>query len=269
MYDWWQLVLLALIQGLSEFLPISSSAHLVLPAQLFGWADQGLPFDVAVHMGTLIAVLAYFRQDLRELLAGLIPGRDQEQPADAELWKFAVATIPTVVAGVVFNDLIANELRGLGIIAATTLLFGLLLGAAAWQSRARVSNGIQPISWRDAALIGCAQALALVPGVSRSGVTITAALMLGYNAITAARFSFLLSIPIILGAMAFMSAAWLAGESQTVPLLQLLVAMVMAGVSAYATIALFLGLLDRIGLMPFVIYRLVLGAALVLVIFLA
>jgi len=268
-HDWWQIVLLALIQGLSEFLPVSSSAHLVLPAQLFGWVDQGLQFDVAVHMGTLIAVLVYFRDDLVGLLTGLLPGRVAGQPAEAEIWKFAVATVPAVLAGLLLNDIIANELRGLSVIATTTLVFGLFLGVAAWQSRARNSHAIQSISWRDALLIGLAQALALVPGVSRSGVTITAAVMLGYNAGTAARFSFLLSIPIILGAMVFMSAAWLGGESQTVPLLQLLVAMVVAGASAYATIALFLGLLDRIGLMPFVIYRLVLGGALLLVIFLA
>ena len=269
MHDWWQIVLLALIQGLSEFLPVSSSAHLVLPAQLFGWVDQGLQFDVAVHMGTLIAVLVYFRDDLAVLLTGLLPRRVAGQPPEAEIWKFAIATVPAVLAGLLLNDVIANELRGLSVIATTTLVFGLFLGVAAWQSRERDSHAIQNISWRDALLIGLAQALALVPGVSRSGGTITAALMLGYNAGTAARFSFLLSIPIILGAMVFMSAAWLGGASQTVPLLQLLVAMVVAGVSAYATIALFLGLLDRIGLMPFVIYRLALGGALVLVIFLA
>ena len=143
------------------------------------------------------------------------------------------------------------------------------MGLAAWRSSNDCATDIQPVTWRDAVLIGMAQAMALVPGVSRSGVTLTVALLLGYNRATAARFAFLMSIPIIVGAMVFMSTEWLGEAAETVPVVQLLSAMMVSAVSAYATIAIFLGLLTRVGLMPFVVYRLALGIALVLVIVLA
>lgn len=269
MLDWMQLIFLALIQGLSEFLPISSSAHLVLPAQFLGWTDQGLLFDVSVHVGTLLAVLIYFRSDLVRLMQELLPGNDSWSLWDAEIWKFGVATVPAVLMGLLFSDVIASQLRGLQVIAATTLVFGVLLGLAAWRSSNDCATDIQPVTWRDAVLIGMAQAMALVPGVSRSGVTLTVALLLGYNRATAARFAFLMSIPIIVGAMVFMSTEWLGEAAETVPVVQLLSAMMVSAVSAYATIAIFLGLLTRVGLMPFVVYRLALGIALVLVIVLA
>lgn len=264
MLDWIQLVILALIQGLSEFLPISSSAHLVLPGQLLGWRDQGLLFDVAVHGGTLGAVLLYFRADIVQLIYGLFPSRMTGSLWDAEIWKFAVATLPVVIAGLLLSDLIEFQLRGLAVIATTTLFFGLLLGWAAWKCGGIQSGELQQVTWRDAILIGLFQVMALVPGVSRSGITLTAAMLLGYNSATAARFSFLLSIPVILGAITFMSAEWLGGAIPSVPASQLLLAMFVSGVSAYATIAIFLELLQRVGLMPFVVYRLILGAALLL-----
>lgn len=266
MLDWTQLVFLALIQGLSEFLPISSSAHLVLPGQLLGWRDQGLLFDVAVHGGTLGAVLLYFRADIVQLIQGLFPARitNTDSWVDAEIWKFAVATLPVVIAGLLLSDLIETRLRGLAVIATTTLVFGLLLGWAAWKSRSNDSSELQQVTWRDAIVIGLFQVAALVPGVSRSGITLTAAMLLGYNSATAARFSFLLSIPVILGAITFMSAEWFGGAIPSVPASQLLLAMLISGVSAYATIAIFLDLLQRVGLMPFVLYRLILGSALVL-----
>lgn len=264
MLDWTQLVFLALIQGLSEFLPISSSAHLVLPGQLLGWRDQGLLFDVAVHGGTLGAVLLYFRADIVQLIQGLFPDGMTDSWVDAEIWKFAVATLPVVIAGLLLSDLIETRLRGLAVIATTTLVFGLLLGWAAWKSRSNDSSELQQVTWRDAIVIGLFQVMALVPGVSRSGITLTAAMLLGYNSATAARFSFLLSIPVILGAITFMSAEWFGGEIPSVPASQLLLAMLISGVSAYATIAIFLDLLQRVGLMPFVLYRLILGSALVL-----
>ncbi|MDG1065696.1 MAG: undecaprenyl-diphosphate phosphatase [Luminiphilus sp.] len=269
MLDWTQTIILALIQGLSEFLPISSSAHLVLPAQLLFWNDQGLLFDVFVHGGTLIAVMIYFRADLIMLFGTLRPGAAFKAGSGNELWLLAAATIPTVLVGLLFNDAISGGLRGLPVIAFTTLFFGILMGVAAQMGTAQTDSNLGAISWRDACLIGLAQSLALVPGVSRSGVTITAALMLGYNLTTAARFSFLLSIPVILMAMTFMGFTWFAGEARAAPVGQLLIAMLVAGLSAYATIAVFLGILDRIGLMPFVWYRLILGCVLVVVIILS
>jgi len=171
--------------------------------------------------------------------------------------------------GLLFNEIISGSLRNLPVIAFTTLFFGILMGLAARMTSAESHSNHRAISLRDAFFIGLAQSMALVPGVSRSGVTITAALMLGYNLATSARFSFLLSIPVILMAMGFMAFTWSTGETTTAPISQLLIAMLVAGLSAYATIALFLGILDRIGLMPFVWYRLILGCGLVVVIILS
>ncbi len=264
--DWLQTVVLALIQGLSEFLPISSSAHLVLPSQLLGWPDQGLLFDVAVHVGTLAAVMVYFRHDLWVLLGDIYPPLATAEGAGGELWRLAVATVPAVVAGVLLSDTIEQHLRGLEVIAATTIVFGLLLGWSSRRAQHVPAEAQQRVTWSGALIIGCAQMLALIPGVSRSGVTITAALFLGYSSATAARFSFLMSMPIIAGAMLFLGLDALAEGFTRVPVAQMLAAMVVSAFSAYATIALFIGLLGRIGMMPFVWYRLSLGLILLLVI---
>lgn len=275
MVEWLQVWTLALIQGLSEFLPISSSAHLVLPSRLLGWPDQGLLFDVAVHVGTLLAVVLYFWRDVLGLLADIYPPLRRTGDQPGLLWRLVVATVPAVIAGLLLSETVEHYLRGLPVIATTTIVFGLLLG---WSTRyshpaapadaAHVAEA-EHVSWRDACLIGLAQVAALVPGVSRSGITITAALFLGYSPVTAARFSFLLSMPVIVGAMTFMGMDLL-GESPAmrVAVEQLLVAMLVAGLSAYTTIALFIALLARVGMMPFVWYRLGLGAVLIIVILL-
>ena len=274
MIDWSQLILLSLIQGLSEFLPISSSAHLVLPSQLLGWSDQGLLFDIAVHLGTLIALSIYFWRDLIVLLGDIYPPLTATLPSQVnvsrgEFWRLSVATLPTVVVGALFNDFIEAHLRVLPVIATTTIVFGLLLGWSIRFSQYSLSDdGEDAVGWRDAIIIGFAQVLALMPGVSRSGITITAGLFLGYTPMVATRFSFFLSIPVIAGAMLFMGIHLFAGEAVVrFSLGQLFIAMSIAGVSAYASIALFFGLLARIGLMPFVWYRLALGVVLTVVIF--
>ena len=293
--DTLQIITLALIQGLTEFLPVSSSAHLILPSQLFGWSDQGLLFDVAVHAGTLIAVLVYYRDTLRTLLSGafgrregacfpLTEGKDVDRADDPlesdtaatnkdiismrNAWReiacLVVATIPVMLIGFLFADVIDLYFRGLNTIAYATLGFGLLLGVA---YRFRGSDGDeQPMTRLDHALIiGLSQALALIPGTSRSGVTITAASFLGYNIATSARFSFLLSIPVIGGALALMlftQSDALAGGA----IFEITVAMLIAGLSAYVTIAFFVGLVKRVGMMPFVIYRVLLAALLFVII---
>ncbi len=264
--SWLQTLLLALIQGLSEFLPISSSAHLVLPSQLLGWPDQGLLFDVAVHVGTLAAVMVYFRRDLWVLVGDIYPPLAQHKAPRGELWRLGVATVPAVVAGLLFSDTIEQQFRGLEVIAATTIVFGLLLGWSSRQGKEQPVDATERVTWLGALVIGAAQMLALIPGVSRSGVTITAALFLGYSSATAARFSFLMSMPIIAGAMLFLGLDALAEGFTRVPVAQMLAAMVVSAVSAYATIAVFISLLGRIGMMPFVWYRLALGFVLVLVI---
>lgn len=279
MADWLHVIFLALIQGLSEFLPISSSAHLVLPSQVLGWPDQGLLFDVAVHMGTLTAVVAYYWRDLLAVGGDILPPLRTARYQRGELLCLIVATLPAVLAGLLLGSVIEAHFRGLEIITATTLIFGVLLGIAVYRQHAnsrvntesRVNsepaNLHETVLLRHALLIGLAQMLALVPGVSRSGVTITAGIFLGYQPATAARFSFMMSVPIIAGAMLFMVLK--VGEQGlgVVSLTQVCAAVVIAAVSAYATIALFIRLLDRVGLMPFVWYRMALGLALLLLIF--
>lgn len=266
MIEWYQAIILAIVQGLTEFLPISSSAHLAISPILFGWPDQGLAFDIAVHVGTLSAVLVFYRQDLLNMAHswfGSLAGGKAD--SDSRLvWYLAVATLPVAVVGVMANEFIGNELRSLSVIATTTLIFGLLLGWA--DKRVRASSHIVAISLSLAVLIGLAQALAPIPGVSRSGVTITAALLLGMDRQSSARFSFLLSIPVIASAGCLM-AVDLVQAGGSVNWAQLACAAIISGVTAYSCIAVFIRLLDRVGLMPFVYYRIFLAAVLYFLIF--
>jgi len=262
--DVFQTVLLALIQGVTEFLPISSSAHLILPAQIFAWQDQGLAFDVAVHFGSLLAVLTYFRKDVRALLlawvGSLSPSRKTVISADAKLaWMVIVATIPAVSIAALAADFIASDLRSIQVIATTTIVFGLLLGLA--DVKSRYAQDVVELTWTIAILIGFAQALALVPGTSRSGVTITAAVLLGMSKTEGARFSFLLSIPIILAGSIY-STMELVADKTVFSWLELLIALAVSATSAFLCIGLFMRVLEKIGFMPFVWYRLALGGVL-------
>ncbi|KAF0804139.1 bacitracin resistance protein BacA/undecaprenol kinase [Alcanivorax xiamenensis] len=264
--DAFQAVILALIQGLTEFLPISSSAHLILPSALFGWPDQGLAFDVAVHLGTLLAVVVYYRRDLVAMTGGSLKGiRTGTMNNELRLTLLVgLATIPAVAAGFLAKDLIENELRSATVIAVTTVLFGVLLWLADVLGARR--RGTETMGVGSALLIGVAQALALIPGTSRSGVTITAALALGFRREDAARFSFLMSIPVILGA-GLLKAKDLAESAVPVDWLHLILGVAVSGVVAYLTIVFFLRLLDRIGMLPFMVYRLLLGGVLFYVIY--
>lgn len=262
--DVFQTIFLALIQGVTEFLPISSSAHLILPAQLLGWQDQGLAFDVAVHFGSLVAVVWYFREDVRKLLIAwiesLAPSSKSAISADARMaWMVLVATLPAVIVGTLTADIIAGELRSIQVIAVTTIGFGLLLGVADFKSR-RAKQTIE-LTWTIAILIGLAQVLALIPGTSRSGVTITAAVLLGMSRTEGARFSFLLSIPIILAGSIY-STMELIAEQTIFSWTELLIALSVSAISAYLCIGIFLRVLEKIGFMPFVWYRLALGGVL-------
>ena len=255
-----QIVVLALVQGLTEFLPISSSAHLILVPIISDWQDQGLAFDVAVHAGTLIAVVTYFRKEISKMFVEWLGSLKGKHTEDSKLaWAVLVGTIPVGLAGLLFKDFISGNLRTPLVIATTTIVFGLLLWLA--DKTGQRSRDEHQLSWKDILLIGVAQAIALIPGTSRSGITITAALLLGLSRQAAARFSFLLSIPVIV----------LAGGVETLDYLKvasssdardLLMGAMISAISAYACIHYFLKLLERIGMMPFVIYRLVLGLAL-------
>ncbi|QIZ77754.1 undecaprenyl-diphosphate phosphatase [Ferrimonas lipolytica] len=258
--DLMQTVLLALLQGFTEFLPISSSAHLILPAQMLDWPDQGAAFDVAVHFGTLMAVVWYFRDDIGRLWLAWVASVKGNHSADGNLaWYIALGTVPAVIAGLLFNDIISTELRSTTVIASTTVIFGLALWYA--DASATERKQITDVTWKIALLIGIAQAVALIPGTSRSGITITMALLLGLSRDSAARFSFLLSVPIIVAASG-KKALDLAGETVPVDWLAMGVGVALAFASAYACIYLFLKAISRMGMLPFVIYRLALGAVL-------
>lgn len=252
-----QIIVLAVVQGLTEFLPISSSAHLILVPVLTDWQDQGLAFDVAVHVGTLLAVLAYFRHDLLLMARDWFRSFTGPASANARLaWAVLAGTVPAALAGLLFKDAIETWLRSPLVIATTTIVFGLLLWWA--DVRGRRNRDEHEVGWRDAVVIGCAQALALIPGTSRSGVTMTAGLAMGLTRKAAARFSFLLSIPIILLAGGYQSLQ-LATQPGQAHWGVMLTGVVLSGISAYLCIHFFLKLLDRVGMLPFVIYRLVLG----------
>ena len=249
---------LAFVQGLTEFLPISSSGHLILAPHLFGFADQGLAVDVAVHLGSLLAVVLFFRQDIAILwLAWWRSVVQQQHSAESRLaWSIVLATIPVMLFGLLLKDWIAGELRAPWIIASATLGFGLLL---AWADmRGTRQRTMAQVTLKDAWIIGCAQVLALIPGTSRSGITMTAGLMLGLSREAAARFSFLLSIPTILAASVLVTAD-LAQSSAPVPWFDLGTTLLLSAVTAYICIHFFLQFIERIGMWPFVIYRIVLA----------
>ena len=254
---------LALIQGLTEFLPISSSAHLILPSVIFGWPDQGLAFDVAVHFGTLGAVILSLRVEIKRIMTAMLVGFGRRYPRQARLgWLIGLATFPAVLSGLLAKDFVETSLRNEFVIVLATVGFGLLLWWAHYQ---RGRSGFGGIDLRQAILIGCAQALALIPGTSRSGITLTAALWLGISRRVAAKFSFLLSVPIILGA-ATLKMNDLIEATESVAWDPILVGVIVSFLSAYLCIRLFLTWVQRIGLLPFVAYRLALGMILLILI---
>jgi undecaprenyl-diphosphatase len=259
-----QIIWLAIIQGLSEFLPISSSAHLILPSQILGWSDQGLAFDVAVHVGSLVAVVVYFRDEIYRLSAGWLKSLGGPRTPESDLaWYIVIGTVPAGLAGLIFGGFIEVHLRSMGVIAVTTIVFGLLLGWA--DLRFRGGKTLHELTWKVALLVGLAQALALIPGTSRSGVTITAALMLGFDRMSAARYSFLLAIPIIALSGGY---KWLELLGHGfVPWSDIIMGAVVSGITAYLCIHSFLRFVERVGMLPFVIYRVALGALLIFLLF--
>ncbi len=260
--DLLHLILLGLVQGLTEFLPVSSSAHLILLPLITDWQDQGLALDVAAHFGTLIAVVFYFRRDLNTIISqGLKSSSWQNNNPDARMFWFLIfATIPVSAVGFLGHDFISEYFRDPLIIAVATILFGLLL----WWSdvKGKQDRDDKTLCLQDIIWIGLAQVLSLIPGTSRSGITMTAGLMLGLNRKTAARFSFLLSIPVI----------FLAGSYETLRLIKsgveadvisFATVFIFSWLAAWLTISLFLKFVERTGMLPYVIYRLLLGGVLI------
>ncbi len=266
--DWLQAILLAILQGLTEFLPISSSAHLILPSQLLGWVEQGLAFDVAVHVGSLMAVLIYFRKEVINMITAWFAWVFQSKKTqDGRLaWAVIWGTIPVGLVGIAFNHfkIVDNYLRATEVIAATTIIFALVLWWA--DNRAKEIRDEYNLGVKDILFIGCAQAIALIPGTSRSGITMTAALMLGLTRTAAARFSFLLSIPAILLPGGLKSYE-LASSDASVDWQLIGVGALVSGLAALACIHYFLILLEKIGFKPFIFYRLALGIVLIWMMF--
>lgn len=262
--DFFQITFLAILQGLTEFLPISSSGHLILPSLLFSWSDQGLTFDVAVHVGTLLAVVLYFYKDLILLSKAWLESLSARRNSDESrlAWMLIVATIPAGIAGLLFNQAVEQYGRSLLVIAFTSIVFALLL---AWSDKAGSrQKSLQDLNWKAVLLIGLAQVLALIPGTSRSGVTMTAALFCNLSRHAAARFSFLMSIPLILATGLLKATELMAQGGAAVEWLDLLYGAGVSAVVAYFSIHFFLQLIQTIGFMPFVIYRLLLGLILLL-----
>ena len=259
-----QIIVLSLIQGLTEFLPVSSSAHLILGSRFFNWPDQGLVFDVATHLGTLLAVLVYFRNDLRNMIRPWL-GKVENDEASRKLGlTLIIASIPAIIAGGLLHGWVETVLRDTRVIAFSTIGFGLLL----WWADARFARSklLQDMNMKSGIIIGLAQVLALVPGTSRSGITITMGRMLGFSADSAARFSFLLSIPIIAAAGAYGVLRMLMNDT-SIDWLQFGLAILLSALAGWLCIAVFLALLKRVGLLPFVVYRLLLGVTLLWIAF--
>ena len=254
-----QIIVLAIVQGLTEFLPISSSGHLVLVPYLVEWTDQGLAFDVAVHFGSLVAVCLFFREDILGLLrgAGQLLSGDVKQPQATMALAIALGTIPAAAAGLLFASWIEANLRDPSVIVYTLSGYGILMAVA--DRFGKSERIVADMRIRDAFMIGCAQALALVPGTSRSGVTITAARFMGFKRQDAARFSFLLSAPVILLATLYKGFELVTGEAP-VPWGDLAIGASVSAIVAYLSIEFFMRFVSRIGLAPFAIYRLALAA---------
>lgn len=282
-----QAVVLALVQGATEFLPISSSAHLVLVPRVLGWPDQGLGFDVATNTGTLVAVVAYFRRELAALVTAGVrslrpdggvrgalpgagaPGRDPGAgaPPEARLaWLVLLATVPVAVTGLLIHEWVATAGRSPVLIAVTSIGFGLLLG---WADRAGARRReLGSVGLGDAAVVGLAQALALIPGTSRSGITITAGLARGFTREEAARFSFLLYVPV--GVLAAGKEAWdfTAAGASTGAVGPVLVGFAVSALTAYLAIGALLAWVRSQSLTVFVLYRVALGLVILAVVYL-
>lgn len=258
-------LVLALIQGITEFLPISSSAHLILPSQVLGWPDQGLAFDVAVHVGTLLAVVIYFRADILELIEGWFKQFTSHGPShESKLaWCIVLATIPVGLVGLAFEDFIEAHFRSTLVIALSSIVFGLLLWAA--DVKAKQNLTLQNMTLLMALCIGVAQAFALIPGTSRSGATMTMALFLGFSRTDSAKFSFLMSIPVI--TLSGLLEGFELLEEKTIDWSAVVVGLVVSGISAYLCIHYFLSFISRLSMLPFVIYRIILGVVLLAITF--
>jgi undecaprenyl-diphosphatase len=255
----WFAALLGLVQGLTEFIPVSSTAHLRVVPALVGQPDPGAAYTAVLQLGTLVAVLVYFAKDLVTLLTAMV--RAPASPDGRLPWMIALGTLPIVIAGLALKKHIEGDLRSLYVIAGTLITVGVVMAVIDWYAQGREGRGLATITFLDALIIGLAQTLALVPGVSRSGATICMALLLGLTRSDAARFSFLLSIPAVAGAGIYELRAQLP-ELRALGFPSIAVGVGVAGVVGYVTIAWFLRWLGSHQLVGFAVYRIAVGLAL-------
>jgi undecaprenyl-diphosphatase len=264
-------IVLGLVQGFTEFLPVSSSGHLLLVPWLFGWNDfesssVEKAFDVSLHIGTLFAVVGYFRHDLSTYVrAGARQLVERERPATTEArlaWLLVLATVPAAAIGAVFSDTIDENLGTPFIIAISLIVFGVLL---AWADRRQGTRPIEDMRTRDALIVGAAQALALNPGTSRSGITMTAARFIGFNREAAVRISFLMSVPVIVGAVVFEVGGLIKDGIPDGLLVPMIVGIIASALSGLLAVWGTLTIVRTYSFMPFVIYRIGLGIAILLI----
>jgi undecaprenyl-diphosphatase len=259
---WFEAVVLGVVQGLTEFLPISSSAHLRIVSEAFGWKDPGAAFTAITQIGTEIAVLLYFRRDIGRIIVawlGSLTGRRKGDPDARVGWLIIVGSIPIVILGLLFKDSIETTLRDLRIVAIALVAFSLILY---WADRVgSKKREVEDLTIGHGIAFGLAQAMALIPGVSRSGGTITMGLFLGYSRTAAARYSFLLAIPAVLGSGAYEAYRALTGDvaGRGIDWGPTIVATVLAFAVGLSVIAWLLRYLTRGSFTPFVVYRVVLG----------
>ncbi len=260
--EYWQIILLGIVQGITEFLPISSSGHLILAPILFNFPDQGLALDAILHVATLLAIIIFFKKDLINLSKGLFlknASKDHKRVS----WGIILACFPAGLAGLFFGDAIETNLRDPNFVAINLFIWSLVFFAADRFSRkaSSPSKELESLTLKQILIVGFAQMLALLPGTSRSGVTIAAGLFGNISKITAARFSFLLGAPIILAAGLLKFWHLVSDPAATIPYSvgQLAVGFITAFVVGYFSIKLLLGILEKAGLIPFIIYRIVLS----------
>jgi len=265
--DYINIILLGIVQGLTEFLPVSSSGHLILIPRLFNFKDQGLAMDAILHLGTLLAIVIYFRQDLARLIYALF-NRDHDPDYHRLAWHIGWASFPAGIIGLLVGDLIEQELRSSSFVAWNLLFWSLVFFAVERYSASQKSTeaDISRMTLGQVLFIGFAQAIALLPGTSRSGITIIGGMLVNLSTTTAARFSFLLGTPIILAAGALKTLHFLSSPINSVPLsgLQLGVGLLVSFTVGYLSIKLLLGIVSRLGLMPFIIYRVILATSILI-----
>lgn len=261
-------ILLGIIQGLTEFLPISSSAHLRIASELMGIGDAGAAFTAITQLGTEAAVVVFFWRDITRIIGRWfqsLTGRVPRKDPDALMgWWIIVGTIPIVVLGLLFQDQIETTLRSLWVVAIMLIVFGILLGVA--DRVGRKQRDIKDLTWKRGLIYGGAQALALIPGVSRSGGTITAGLLMGYKREAAARYSFLLAIPAVFGSGFYQLLKAIKAPASETSMGLTMLATVVAFVIALVVIGLFMKYISKRSFLPFVIYRVALGALIIVLI---